>query len=54
MIYSSALFNCDNEIYHSHFLQKVFPCVTLQVSFEHISSVKSLGSVHGDDDVSFV
>ena len=50
----SALFNCGNEVYNSPFLQKLFPCVALQVSFNIFSVLNHLGSVYGDDDVSFV
>ena len=48
------LFNCDSEVYHLPFLQKVFPCVTLQVVFNIFRVLNHFGCVYGDDDVSFV
>ena len=39
---SSATFNCDNQVYQSPFLQKVFPWVTFCIFFEHILQFKSL------------
>ena len=47
-------FLCTNEVYHSPFLQKVFPCVTLQVSLNKLRVLNHFRSVYDDDDVSFV
>ena len=50
----SALFNCDSEVYHLPFLQKVFPCVSLQVSLNIFRVLNHPGCLYGDADVSFV
>ena len=43
-----------NEVYHSPFVQKVFPFVTLQVSLNIFPVLNHFGSVYVDDDVNFV
>ena len=54
MEFFSALFNCDREVYHLPFLQKVSPSVSLQVSLNIFRVLNHFGCVYGDDDVSFV